>query len=542
MVQKRPFVDEELYEVSSKQPRKLECSNQLVSSLEFLPSEDAVQKPYTSDGNELRCDGLGNFTKCKTRGDEKLTSGIITELPLCTEKEIESSAPGCISHSSWATSGTSEEDARSEAPSQLLFFPEYCDPDRPIRKFVHAEEIYSSLLDYPPRKLVPIGPDFQAGVPEWRPQGIKNASNCSGTSEPSTIFPQVSESDLIDSNEDENKFTGICVIPIPKLDPYAYDGDKVEDSSRAECCCQDMGSVRCVRQHIMEAREKLRRTLGQQRFEELGFADMGEVVAGRWSVEEEHLFHDVVFSNPTSLGKNFWSHLSMAFPFRTKKDIVSYYFNVFMLRKRAEQNRCDPMNIDSDNDEWQGSDDSGDDEDGTFEEDDDSGIESPVYHDDPGHNEIEEGDSHEGFVHATCGNYEHVDIGTDKGISEMSETCHKKFCASDFTHQLHGKILWDEMGNRDVRDDLCNSDVGVAPQVTKVKVNNNKPWPGIFSGMSGGGVHECVLEHYDSRVWDVGYLTHRRNEVDFLSTGSMIEEVFGVGAWNCKARDGKSLS
>ena len=62
----------------------------------------------------------------------------------------------------------------------------------------------------------------------------------------------------------------------------------------------------------------------------------------------------------------------MVFPSRTKKDIVSYYFNVFMLKVRAEQNRLDPRNIDSDDDEWQGS--------------DDSVVESP--REDPGHNEI----------------------------------------------------------------------------------------------------------------------------------------------------------
>ncbi|KAA8541009.1 hypothetical protein F0562_024853 [Nyssa sinensis] len=225
---------------------------------------------------------------------------------------------------------------------------------------------------------------------------------------------------------------------------------------------------------------------------------MGEVVVENWSAEEEHLFHEVVFSNPASLKKNFWDHLSMAFPFRTIKEIVSYYFNVFMLRKRAEQNRCDPMNIDSDNDEWQWSDDSGDDEIGTMEEDEDSVIDSSIYHDDPGYDEV--------VAHATSDNYENVDLGGDKGITNLSDRCPRKLlanCNSD-------KILLDEGGDHDAQDESYKSSDRSIPQVTKVKANNSKPWLGSFH--------------------------------DFLPTCSMIEEVFGVGAWNCKARDGKSLS
>lgn len=48
MVQKRPFGEEELYEVSSKQPRHVEPSRQLVSFLEFPCESVAPPKCYTS--------------------------------------------------------------------------------------------------------------------------------------------------------------------------------------------------------------------------------------------------------------------------------------------------------------------------------------------------------------------------------------------------------------------------------------------------------------------------------------------------------------
>ena len=45
MVQKRLFTNEESYEVSSKHPRQMEFSNQLVSFLEFIPDGDTEQPP-----------------------------------------------------------------------------------------------------------------------------------------------------------------------------------------------------------------------------------------------------------------------------------------------------------------------------------------------------------------------------------------------------------------------------------------------------------------------------------------------------------------
>ncbi|CAI9281484.1 unnamed protein product [Lactuca saligna] len=148
---------------------------------------------------------------------------------------------------------------------------------------------------------------------------------------------------------------------------------------------------------------------------------MGESVANKWSEEDEHLFHEVVYSNPVSFGKNFWNHLSEVFPSRSNHEIVGYYFNVFMLRIRAEQNRFDPMNADSDDDEWQGSD------------------------------ESEETEKYD-------------------------------------------------------------------------------------SGEHGNGIEDSIVDEYfepsDHRDWDVGYFSCSRTKSDFLPTGSMIEEVFGVESWN----------
>ncbi|KAK9278254.1 hypothetical protein L1049_027818 [Liquidambar formosana] len=446
MVQKRPFDDEELYEVSSKHPRQLEHSHQLVSILEFVPTEDAPRQLQISGEDE---DG---YTKNKFEGDEKLTSDIIPELPTSSEVDIETSAAGHISISSWAINSTSEENVRSKAPVHVLLSPEYFYPDRPIRALANSEEIYSSLMEYPPRKPVPIGPDHQADIPAWDQQGTKNTLNYSDKSEAVVFYPQASDLDIIVANDDEKRLVGTCVLPMPDLEPPAGNSDKI-GNGRTDCSCQDRGSFRCVRQHIMEARERLKRTLGHEIFVELGFCDMGEEVAEKWSEEEEQLFHEVVLSNPARLGKNFWDHLSMVFPFRMKKDIVSYYFNVFMLRRRAEQNRCVPMNIDSDNDEWQDGDDyDDDDEPGMTEDDEDSVAESPVYQDGPGYNQSREDDLHEyhkDVVDEICDNNENLGFGSARDSKNISEKCLGRFlndCSSDPTFQLPDKTPWNWRG------------------------------------------------------------------------------------------------
>lgn len=199
-------------------------------------------------------------------------------------------------------------------PSNL--FPEFFEFNMPRRQLVHYDDTYTSLLNNSPRKQVPIGPDYQADVPEFDPDLARNLS--------------------------ENQEKG-------SIDNLPASG------SETECECLDSGSIRCVQQHINEVRSKLKNSLGLEKFIELGLNEMGEEVSHNWSNEEQQLFQDVVYSNPVSIGRKFWEQLSIAFPSRTKKELVSYYFNVFMLRRRAVQNRSNLLEIDSDDDEWWGS-------------------------------------------------------------------------------------------------------------------------------------------------------------------------------------------
>jgi hypothetical protein len=197
-----------------------------------------------------------------------------------------------------------------------------------------------------PRKDVPIGPEHQADIPEWRPRVSEFIPGASGSCEVMACS-SVSTSEFVprDDDSESDKWVRHCVLPL-STSPFDGIGE-----NKVDCECSDEGSDRCVRQHILETRESLKMILGQDKFWDLGLCEMGEDVAQGWTDEEEKRFQREVFANPVSLGKNFWDYLPHAFPGKSSKELVSYYFNVFMLRKRAQQNRSDLLCVDSDDDE-----------------------------------------------------------------------------------------------------------------------------------------------------------------------------------------------
>ncbi|KAH7437867.1 hypothetical protein KP509_05G093300 [Ceratopteris richardii] len=179
-----------------------------------------------------------------------------------------------------------------------------------------------------PHKRVPLGPDFQAELPKRLLEGTK--STCR------------SECEL-----DSQRWLGERVWPIQGVNLMDLDecASRASDYQHSECFCECQGSIECVRLHIKEEREALKEELGDA-FCLWGFDEMGETVADKWTNQEQSAFQKLVRSNPES----FWNDLFEFFPTKCMADFVSYYFNVFVLRRRAIQNRVSPDNIDSDDD------------------------------------------------------------------------------------------------------------------------------------------------------------------------------------------------
>ncbi|PIN21942.1 hypothetical protein CDL12_05355 [Handroanthus impetiginosus] len=314
---KRPL-EEEDPEPSFHQPKQPDCNKKLaICTEESYITTAGVDSPGGAKG-----------TSCKLQFDGRLEDGERDGASI-GDKELEASAPLSL-----VTSSSSEEDAGNRDTSLRSYFPEYIDYSLPMPLPEQFEDPYIYLLNSSPRKEVPIGPDHQAEVPLWNPNvGWEDFSNSNF---------------LADNNRDQ-KLLGTCIIPMPDFNDSNIDGVRA-GRGRTDCSCLDVGSMRCVQQHVKEVRERLRETVGDEKFKELGFCDMGDEVACKWTPDDEQIFLEVVLSNPASHGRKFWKHLREAFPTRTKKELVSYYFNVFMLHRRAVQNRS-YMEIDSDNDE-----------------------------------------------------------------------------------------------------------------------------------------------------------------------------------------------
>ncbi|KAF6998157.1 hypothetical protein CFC21_014300 [Triticum aestivum] len=178
------------------------------------------------------------------------------------------------------------------------------------------------------RNKLLVGSNYQAVVPQWTgfpPENYGDPETLKwlGTN----IWPP----------ENENKITRTYHDPIGKGREYV-------------CSCNVPRSVECVRFHIAERRLQLRRELGPA-FYQWGFDHMGEEVALSWTDEEEASFKAVMQTYAPSPARNLWNHLQSSFRWKPRKELVSYYFNCFLLRRRCYQNRTAPKKIDSDDEE-----------------------------------------------------------------------------------------------------------------------------------------------------------------------------------------------
>ncbi|XP_021969632.1 AT-rich interactive domain-containing protein 1 [Helianthus annuus] len=185
------------------------------------------------------------------------------------------------------------------------------------------DEDYLWCINYR-KKRIPLGRFFQAEVPQWAGKTEASESKWLGT----PVWPL---------KETENRTSLIEREPIGK-------------GQQGSCGCQRIGSLECVRFHVAEKRRRLKRELGSA-FAKWKFDMMGEEVSLRWTKNEEKKFASIIKSNPESSGRCFWDVLVAYFKNKTRAVLVSYYFSVYLFRRRAHQNRADPSNVNSDDDE-----------------------------------------------------------------------------------------------------------------------------------------------------------------------------------------------
>ncbi|KAJ4825065.1 hypothetical protein Tsubulata_051592, partial [Turnera subulata] len=184
-----------------------------------------------------------------------------------------------------------------------------------------------SVLDLPIAKRIPVGPDFQAEIPIW--MGV--------------------------ASEHDSKWIGTRVWPLESVDRgFIIERDPIGKGRQDSCGCRMPTSADCIRFHCAERKVRLMRELGAAYYL-WRFDRMGEEVKLFWTADEEKKFKAIVRSNPPSLDMCFWNVITEVFGYKPREELVSYYYNVFLLQRRAYQNRFTPCNVYSDDDdesEW----------------------------------------------------------------------------------------------------------------------------------------------------------------------------------------------
>ena len=215
--------------------------------------------------------------------------------------------------------------AERSSPRLLTAKMPYSNQGHSTQRLVACRDMQPTASIYAtyPQQRIPVGRAVQAEVSEWT--GVATESDC--------------------------KWLGTPVWPLEKRqNDSLIEREPIGKGRVGNCGCQFPGSMECARFHISERRMKMKLELGPA-FYTWNFNMMGEECSLSWTAEEEKKFKCVVKDNPFSLNKCFWHQMCMVFPKKSWPHLVNYYFNVFMLRRRAAQNRLSFCNIDSDDDE-----------------------------------------------------------------------------------------------------------------------------------------------------------------------------------------------
>ncbi|XP_010490912.1 PREDICTED: uncharacterized protein LOC104768601 isoform X2 [Camelina sativa] len=182
------------------------------------------------------------------------------------------------------------------------------------------------------RPVIPIGPRFQAEIPVWVAPTKKGK-----------FYGSPGDSDTL-------RWLGTGVWPTYSLKKTVH-YKKVGEGRPDSCSCTNPMTISCIKRHTKEARELLKKEINRA-FDTWKFDEMGEE-AGSWTAKEEQRFDALLKKNPLSSSDGFWEFAYNAFPKKSEKDLINYYYNVFLIKRmRLHANSSAAHHIDSDDDQY----------------------------------------------------------------------------------------------------------------------------------------------------------------------------------------------
>ncbi|KAJ0926544.1 putative ELM2 domain-containing protein [Helianthus annuus] len=140
------------------------------------------------------------------------------------------------------------------------------------QKQVKKTDWFNDMLNDDKKYAIPVGPRFQAEVPEWK-------------GPPQRKYPHKSV--------DPSKWLGTVIWSNKDTTTRETEKDLIGKGRPSRCDCHNPGSILCVKRHITEKTACLQKELGPA-FQIWKFDEMGEVVAKRWKQSEQQKFMRIV--------------------------------------------------------------------------------------------------------------------------------------------------------------------------------------------------------------------------------------------------------
>lgn len=297
------------------------------SSCSTLTFEDSFKgKRVNTDITSL------NGTKCSSGKDYPLNDSLRSvngpSPPSWTTQDAPQSNFNDLVHSS---DSSSSEEPNPKFQRALGIIDSVQNPVA-VADFVDSAMRMISSGDHLRRPVIPNGSKFQAEIPEWTsPDKRKN------------FYGGYDDSESL-------KWLGTRIWPMEgrrRETPVKAVGKGRHDG----CSCVSPGSADCVKRHVLKKRLLLQSDIGPA-FTLWKFDEMGEeAVSKSWTLEEQMRFESLVKANPLWKEANFWELALRRFPSKSKKKILSYYYNVFIPRRMSLQSKSSLETFDSDDDQ-----------------------------------------------------------------------------------------------------------------------------------------------------------------------------------------------